>query len=883
MVTKTAAIGAFLRQFTVPDLAELYSPEMEVQVVVAPGKGERIDGEYKGVRWQGYTDGGQTWKAFRIPLKADTVPEYNDTPMKFDLSAHAEGIGMTGWNWVKRESRHVAFDFDVITGHSDKHTKTVNREELDRVREVASTIPWVTTRYSTSGKGLHLYVMLEPVPTANHTEHAALARAILAQMSALTGYDFQAKVDVCGGNMWVWHRKQRDTKGLQLIKQGTKLNSPPNNWQQHVKVVQTRSTKFAAEEPVQVLASQRSKMPLDEDHLRLIRWLEEEKRFFWWDADAHMLVTHTGHLKAAHSELHLRGIFETSSTQSDLQTQNCFAFPVRQGGWAVRRYGIGTVEHPSWDQDGRGWTRTYFNREPTLHATARSFNGLESPTGGYVFQAGSDGIQAAAAIGAEVNLPVGMQERSMTIKPHKDGQRVVVEIPKEQHETKQLDGWLANKNRWTRIYSANLVPPNSDNNTESFDDVIRHMVTTTGDDAGWSVNVEGRWNSEPLSHVKLGLKHLDVRTQELDSVVGAAILRPWTLVTQPFKPEYPGNRTWNRHAPQFRFTPSKEDELSYPTWTKILEHTGNQLTAAMQSHPWCKMHGVLTGADYLKCWIASMLQFPTEPLPYLFIYGMTQATGKSILHEAIQLLFSPGYVRADFALGNSNFNGELEGAILCVVEETDLANNKGAYNKLKDWVTSADLAIHQKMMTPRQVTNTTHWIQCANPRSACPVFPGDTRITMLHVPEQPRNPIPKTALFSALEKEAPHFLGELLRLEIPPPYDRLRIPVVETPDKVSAIEFNQCSLDTFIKECCFRVPGATVSLGDFFDRFIAWLDPQERHLWGTKQKVSQRMPPEFPKGRLTNDSSWHWGNITFDDSVVATKPLVCVDNKLVEA
>ena len=57
--------------------------------------------------------------------------------------------------------------------------------------------------------------------------------------------------------------------------------------------------------------------------------------------------------------------------------------------------------------------------------------------------------------------------------------------------------------------------------------------------------------------------------------------------------------------------------------------------------------GVLTGADYLKCWIAALFQEPMEPLPYLFLYSQEQNTGKSILHEALSLLLTRGVVRAE--------------------------------------------------------------------------------------------------------------------------------------------------------------------------------------------------------------------------------------------
>src|SRR5207253_13694 len=96
----------------------------------------------------------------------------------------------------------VGFDFDAITGHS----KGISNQELDRVRAAACGLPWVEVRKSTGGAGLHLYVHLNE-PTKNHTEHADLAKVVLAQMSAQTGFDFGSQIDVCGGNLWIWHRK----------------------------------------------------------------------------------------------------------------------------------------------------------------------------------------------------------------------------------------------------------------------------------------------------------------------------------------------------------------------------------------------------------------------------------------------------------------------------------------------------------------------------------------------------------------------------------------------------------------------------------------------------------------------------------------------------
>ena len=93
---KTKAIKAFLEAKTHNDLASLYTHDMECQVVVAQDEGERLDGEFEGVRWNGYSNGIESWRPFRIPRNASTEPEYEDHALNFDLARRAEAIGMTG-------------------------------------------------------------------------------------------------------------------------------------------------------------------------------------------------------------------------------------------------------------------------------------------------------------------------------------------------------------------------------------------------------------------------------------------------------------------------------------------------------------------------------------------------------------------------------------------------------------------------------------------------------------------------------------------------------------------------------------------------------------------------------------------------------------------
>ncbi len=1026
MVTKTTAIKNFLEAKSPPDLAALYHIGMECQVNVAQDGGERIDGDFKGRKWHGWSDGLTTWKSFRIPYKANTVPEYTDRELKFDLAEHAEGIGMTGWDWQNRVSKWVAYDFDAILGHSEKHVAKLTSEQLAAVQKAAHDLEWVTIRKSSSGKGLHLYVFVPDVPTANHHEHAALARAILGIMSGLAGFDFQSKVDICGGNMWVWHRKCEGNDGFELIKPGRPMldNEIPPNWRDHVKVVTRKRRKNLPQDldsNFEGLAGQRPHTPLDEDHKKLLAYLKSIDALWWWDQDHHMLVTHTYHLKQCYEELGLKGYFNTMSegrekgtdhncfsgdteiitrqgvsTLAELQgsspellswtpyglewirspiqsygiqetvalvfgdksviratdghnwlyrnngkvdpylrkttcelkvgktqlplakqklpdidwegyahgfvygdgwvtargkcdvalfkndndlmsillqygnqgaqqypghgyvnmirslpgtwkqlpddpsreyslgfvlglvaadgfvdnrvqifqsnpgaldevrklaiyaglraypvreygrcggyknakqgyafsistanlthehfvradqrakfkprrkhlsmtlsyfgerreeevfcakvpdthnfvlanhiiTGNCFAFPLRQGGWAIRRYSRGVQEHPSWEQDGAGWTRAYLNREASLGTASRAFGGIEDPDGSFVFREAELAISAAQVLGVYVTVGGAQLKREARLKEHKDG-RLIVTVMHDPHDrADEMELWQAKAKKWVRIYGAR-ISQTEEPDVGNYDDTVRHIVTTSDEDYGWVIRSDQRWRSEPLAHVRAALGSLGMSGKEITGVLGSSIFKAWLLVNKPFQPEYPGGREWNRNAAQFRYPVTRDrDDLKYPTWSKILDHCGIGLNDGIRINPWAKANGILTGGDYLKCWVASLFQEPMEPLPYLFFYG-PQNSGKSIFHEALSLLLTKGYQRADAALiSQAGFNGELEGAVICVVEETDLHKNKISYNRIKDWVTSRELPMHVKGKTPYHTQNSSHWVQC---------------------------------------------------------------------------------------------------------------------------------------------------------------------------
>ncbi len=844
---------------------------MECQVNVGQDGGDRVEGDYKGKMWHGWTDGASTWKSFRIPYKAKSSPEFTDSPMAFDLVKHVEGIGMTGWDWKNQVSKWVAYDFDDVTGHSEKHAKILDATELAEVKRAAMALDFVTVRKSTGGKGLHLYVMLPDVPTANHTEHAALARAILGQISALTGFNFQVKVDVCGGNMWVWHRKMStENGGLQLLKQGDTLADFPPNWRDHVKIISRPIRKNNAEDaidPFQELAGRRPRVALGSEHIRLVTYLRENNCVWWWDSDLNMLVTHTIHLAEAHSALALRGTFKTISTGTEKGIDhNCFAFPLRDGSWIIRRYTQGVAEDASWTQDGSGWTTCYYNREPDFATACRAAGGIEDPTGGFRFAEAERAQAAATSLGVDFQIGLPLHRRNTLLRLHKDGRLVVCVDREMQDRPDDMPGWLATNNKpWTRICSMRATAP-TEPEVGNYDDLSRHLVTPQEEDYGWVIRSDGKWRTEPIAHVKMALRSLGIGEKDANIILGTSVFKAWTMVNKPFQPEYTGDREWNRDAAQLRYLPSGSENPKCETWNRILRHCGSGLDMYLERHPWALANGIKTGADYLKCWIASLFQAPEQPLPYLFFWG-SENSGKSIFHESLELLVTKGYQKADLALtSQSGFNGELEGAIICVIEEVDLSANKTALNRIKDWVTSPFINIRHMYKSPYHARNTCHWVQCANRHTFCPIFPGDTRITMCHVPTlDPLDLIPKKQLIPMLQSEAPDFLTELLGLELPESNDRLNIPVITTAEKEQVASNNQSSLIAFIEEFCKPAPGAVIKFSEFWSKFESWVDPTERLTW-SKIRVGKELPPGIVKGRLHRDGQHYIGNIFWADA-----------------
>jgi hypothetical protein len=294
------------------------------------------------------------------------------------------------------------------------------------------------------------------------------------------------------------------------------------------------------------------------------------------------------------------------------------------------------------------------------------------------------------------------------------------------------------------------------------------------------------WVDRDRTAAKDALAGLGVPVSEISTSIAKLQSRNWTLRNFPFQPEFPGGRVWNIGA-QLAFKPTDEDRpMVHPHWDSVLAHLGQSLDEAAQADQWCIKNGVTRGALYLLHWCASLFRQPAQKLPYLFFFG-GQETGKSSLHYALGLLMSRGHIEARNSL-LTQFNGELDGAILAYVEEVDLTVKASeAYNRLKDLVTANKVSINAKYANVYTSPSYLHWIQVANERRFCPAFDDDTRIVFAHVANKPVVDIPWNDLSAMLQGEAPDFLRTLMDLRLPEGIGRLWLPVLDTQAKRHAV------------------------------------------------------------------------------------------------
>lgn len=343
--TVTEAIGKFLQACKIEhnaDLVERWTPAMETQVNIHKADGEQIEGTNK------FTNGQFEWWPIRVPKDARTNPSFYDGEMKYPLEVVGDAIGSTGWDWKALVSRWVGFDFDDLTKSTG-----ISTEQLAAVEKAACELPYVEVRKSTGGKGRHLYVLLDAIPTENHKVHAQLAKCVLRKMSDDCGFDFLQQnghkiVDVCGGVLWIWARKMTvENEGLKLLKASTQLLTEDDlaAWRE---TFESKSGKSDDDDFFDQITG--GKVSLDERHRAMIRDASSLGYASIWHDDLQCWHTHTRALFEIGKQ---RGIeFTTISRGTDKATPNCYCFP-KADGWAVYRFN-NAREHGSWRNTSNG-------------------------------------------------------------------------------------------------------------------------------------------------------------------------------------------------------------------------------------------------------------------------------------------------------------------------------------------------------------------------------------------------------------------------------------------------------------------------------------------------------------------------------------------------
>ena len=880
---KSEAIKDFLKYSTSP-LAALYNHNMEVQVMVAKDNGIKHIGEYKNRKWKGWKnpdDHKEIWKHFRMPINAGSDPIDNDSELYFSLADHAEGIGMTGWDYKNKVTRWVGFDFDSIVNHK----AGISDSELDRVRKELERISWVEINTSTSGNGYHAYVYFESgYPAANHNEHAALARSILSVMSAEVGYNFNGSVDCVGSILWVWHRKQEGTRGLQHIKEKESffpLEKVPINWRDHLSVVKDRRRRTNSSDEMDEVTKAIQEVRLEPEHRMIMNWMNNNAQCnYWYDMDRSMIIGHTEDFLACHKALGLKGLYSTDSSGSS--EHNCFAVPIRGGGFLLRRFGYGVKEHASWETDSKGWTKIKFNSKATYEQASGYYGGLLDEKGQFIFNtiwdennnasysATTNVSSALSTIGITLEFSERMRNRNVVTQFDRKNNRICVYITAEKNDSTEV-GWILKKNQWLKVfnYSEDEYVESTDINIDNY---IRHAVSDGYED-GYYVNVEGNWVSQSKGNVDAVLTLLlpDLKANEKQAIIGQTVLKPWNLVSIPFEEEYPSARVWNKCGAQLAYEPERGTHF---TWDTVLEHAGSSLDNIVIEDSWCIENGITTGADFLFIWVAYMLKEPDQQLPYLFFFG-EQNTGKSTFHEALELLFENGrgYTKGEQALTNAQgFNGEFDGAVLAAVEEINLNKNQKAYDRIKELVTAKNISIRALYKNSYMRKNYLHFIQCSNHRDACPVFEGDTRVIVMEVPPL-KTEIDKHVLLMNLRQEAPAFLNSIFEFKLPEKTGRLAIPILSTDAKIELQNANMNVLERYMKDFCYLKKGHKIPLKEFVSQFTAYLElggnQKELAKWNP-YKIAANIPltSSVIKGRDRGDNKTYLANISFDPEAI---------------
>jgi len=386
-------------------------------------------------------------------------------------------------------------------------------------------------------------------------------------------------------------------------------------------------------------------------------------------------------------------------------------------------------------------------------------------------------------LGIPLTIPALLAGREVAVE--RQERSLFVSVPAKQDEREQdLPGWRYVRRKWEHDIP-NCFP---EAGPTMYEERIR-LTTDKYKAQAWVIkDARSQWKDQPLSAVRMFIKGFGHDDYEIAQVVQHHMNHNYQLTEIPFTEEELPDRIWNRFGARLSCTPMPG---KFPHIQMILEHVGRNLQSAVEENDWCRNHGVANGAGYLKLWAAVIFRHPDRRLPGLFIWSPEQNIGKSSYGRMLTrgFLGENGWCELKKELTRDDFNDQMKGAALCLLEELDLSANFQAYQLVKNYIDNPHLklrGIYSKAVTE---PNYTHFIHTANYRHFCPVYPGDARLVLFRVdPYQGEDLTWKMKLCPLVDEEMPAFLYHLLHeIELPPSAGRLYLPVLETEDKRQAI------------------------------------------------------------------------------------------------
>jgi hypothetical protein len=707
---------------------------------------EKPDGQIVMLRNPQEVDGALTDKQHSIPAGSQL------------LSA-----GTAFWNWTEKLQITVGIDIDT----DDNHAGGLANAAFDAALDAINRVPWFEARRSSGGKGLHVFPRFNrPVEIGTRKESTSLAHAVLVLASQVANFDFKAAKDCCGGNMWIY-KSAAPPNAYEVIKEATAtldVDTLPAGWLE-IEKAKKSSISYAP-----------STIELTPEHVEIERHLRALPYSLIYNHQLGCFHIHTKALLEAHATHQYKGHFATASQGTNPGEPNGFMFPLPGGAFLVKRFG-NAKEDPTWFTGPKG-QYTYLNVDLPFDRAVGLF-ATNHISKGYVFD--RCGLETLIRVtGIALVVPPCFEGRMFFVKIVKG----YVQIQVEKHEfDPQLMDWTATGKVWQRSFP---MPPVADAFMQAsvvrMSEVVR-AVATDSESTKWCIKTNGQWVGSSSQEVR------NVLMSEWESppnVMGRMRQQPYWLVYEPFKPEYLAGRRWNQKAPQLACTPvDVADET--PTWDAIFEHIGKGFHDDVLGDEDCQSRGITSGAHYLKLWVKLLIEKPEQRTPYLFLTSRQNNTGKTSLGAAITHLINPGVGEINEEALVDKFTGELEGKVLCLIEELDL-RDKGnkAYTKLKSLLTSKTLNIRRMRTDTYEVPNFAHFLHTANDAQFVPIDSEDLRVVMIHVPKI-ETFIESGELDKGLKGEAPSMLRKLLDLPLPQACGRFWLPVVQTSLKESVL------------------------------------------------------------------------------------------------